>query len=57
MVQVRVLSVQRTNQKFDARHSAHTRTYHYYLPVSMLSPGSSGAPNSMCLSDVSSDAR
>ena len=44
MMQVRVLSVQRTNQKFDARHAAHTRTYHYYLPLDVLSPGLSGVP-------------
>lgn len=43
MVQVRVMSVQRTNQKFDARLAAHTRTYHYYLPLDVLSPGLPGA--------------
>ena len=42
--QIRVLSVQRTNNKFHARIAAHARTYHYYLPSAALSPASSGAP-------------
>ncbi len=33
---VRVLAVQKTNNKFNARHQAATRTYEYYLPSSLL---------------------
>lgn len=48
-MQIRILSVQRTNQKFDARNATHTRTYQYYLPLDALSPGNPGAPMIMCL--------
>ena len=34
--QVRVLSVQRVNRSFNARNSCMGRTYHYYLPASIL---------------------
>ena len=34
--QVRVLSVQRVNAGFNARGYCNTRTYHYYLPASIL---------------------
>lgn len=43
LIQIRVLGVQRTNQKFEARNAAHTRTYHYYLPLDILSSGPPGA--------------
>ena len=34
--QVRVLSVQRVNRSFNARNSCLGRTYHYYLPATIL---------------------
>ena len=34
--QVQVLSVQRVNGGFNARGYCNTRTYHYYLPASIL---------------------
>jgi len=36
VVQVQVLSVQRVNGGFNARGYCNTRTYHYYLPASIL---------------------
>ena len=38
-VQVRVLSVQKVGSRFDARSLAGPRTYAYYLPAWLLSPG------------------
>ena len=35
-VQVRVLSVQRVNNGFNARGFCKERTYHYYLPTTIL---------------------
>ena len=35
-LQVRVLSVQRVNGGFNARGHCRNRTYHYYLPASIL---------------------
>ncbi|KAK9846471.1 hypothetical protein WJX81_004698 [Elliptochloris bilobata] len=34
--EVRVLSVQRVNRSFNARNSCNSRTYHYYLPASIM---------------------
>lgn len=52
-MQMRVFSVQRVNRAFDARTKADKRTYEYYLPQSILSPGEidaspAGGPNNFC---------
>ena len=44
-VQVRVLSVQRVNRSFNARTSCRGRTYHYFLPASVLGLHLDGAPH------------
>ena len=36
VVQVRVLAVQRAQQRFDARQAAESRVYSYFLPASAL---------------------
>lgn len=44
-MQVRVLSVQRVNRSFNARTSCRGRTYHYFLPASVLGLHLDGAPH------------
>lgn len=43
-VQIRVLSVQRTHQKFNARAICEARAYSYFLPTSILGLKLDGAP-------------
>ncbi|KAL0039788.1 hypothetical protein WJX77_008016 [Trebouxia sp. C0004] len=42
--EVQVLSVQRVNSGFNARSYCNTRTYHYYLPASILGLAVDGSP-------------
>lgn len=43
-MQVRVLSVQRVNNGFNARGFCNNRTYHYYLPTTILGIALDGKP-------------